>query len=798
MKLTPCAIALFLTVFAVWGQAPSGADRLAAIRTKTPAPVQAQAVQDLIQRLIPARAEAFHVVVNVDIGPLNADTFQIESDGVRVNITGTTGVAAAWGFYHYLNKYCSCHVSWAGDQLDVPEQLPKVQPALKITSPNRFRYYQNVCTVSYSSVWWNWTRWEREIDWMAMNGINLPLASTAQEAIWQKVYLKMGFTQKDLDTHFAGPAFLAWARMGNIHGWGGPLTQTWHANQLQLQHQILKRMRDLGMTPVLPAFAGHVPKSIKSVFPHALVTPQPAWSNFGMDPEYCCDYLLDPTDALFTTIGKAFVEALIEEFNGTDHMYSGDTFNEMTPKQGDIEYLASASEAVYNGIAAADPNGIWLMQGWLFLDAFWTPYRVRAYIQGVPQWTMIVLDLASAERPQYSRFHSFYGQYFIWCMLGNFGGNHGLYGKLDAVNEGLTAAYDFVNTTIVGTGLTMEGINQNDVMYAFMNDLTWRSQKVASIPQWISNYTLARYGPSRSSKEVLQAWEILQETVYNCKDNHGNGNHGPIVRLPQPSGIKPNIWYDWTQVAKAWNLMNEATKATPTSRTAVCSANYRGTFPIGLDSRNQFLYLCRYDLIDVSRQVLQDLSYHMYLNVSAAYGRRSLEDVSNNLVNLMTLMLRLDNLLSTDSRWLLGNWLEAAKAIGTTPEEKKWLEYNARNQITLWGPKGEIRDYANKHWAGLVGRFYLERWSLFTTMIEQAIMDHQPLNETHFRETCFQGIESPWTHSNDKFPTTPKGDTVSFSIELYQNYRPYFAPGEGDGKKAGSKELLSHSSEMYK
>jgi Alpha-N-acetylglucosaminidase (NAGLU) tim-barrel domain len=51
----------------------------------------------------------------------------------------------------------------------------------------RFRYYQNVCTVSYSSVWWNWTRWEREIDWMAMNGINLPLAFTGQEAIWQRV-----------------------------------------------------------------------------------------------------------------------------------------------------------------------------------------------------------------------------------------------------------------------------------------------------------------------------------------------------------------------------------------------------------------------------------------------------------------------------------------------------------------------------------------------------------------------------------------------------------------------------------
>ena len=74
----------------------------------------------------------------------------------------------------------------------------------------RFRYYQNVCTFSYSSVWWNWTRWRREIDWMALNGINLPLAFTGQEAIWQRVYHKIGLTQQELDTSFGGPAFLAW------------------------------------------------------------------------------------------------------------------------------------------------------------------------------------------------------------------------------------------------------------------------------------------------------------------------------------------------------------------------------------------------------------------------------------------------------------------------------------------------------------------------------------------------------------------------------------------------------------
>lgn len=51
--------------------------------------------------------------------------------------------------------------------------------------------------------------------------------------------------------------------MGNIRGWGGPLPQSWHQRSLVLQKQILSRMREFGIIPVLPAFSGHVPKAFK-------------------------------------------------------------------------------------------------------------------------------------------------------------------------------------------------------------------------------------------------------------------------------------------------------------------------------------------------------------------------------------------------------------------------------------------------------------------------------------------------------------------------------------------------------
>ena len=106
------------------------------------------------------------------------------------------------------------------------------------------------------------------VDGMALNGINMPLATTGQEAVQRRVYLQLGLSEKEVDSHFTGPAFLPWGRMGNIKSWGGPLSPSWHQRSLALQHLILGQMRSLGMTPVLPGFAGHALDALLRIFPN--------------------------------------------------------------------------------------------------------------------------------------------------------------------------------------------------------------------------------------------------------------------------------------------------------------------------------------------------------------------------------------------------------------------------------------------------------------------------------------------------------------------------------------------------
>ncbi|PSN53363.1 Alpha-N-acetylglucosaminidase [Blattella germanica] len=699
------------------------------LRARTSSEIQEKAAKGVIERLIPDKADLFHITINPDIGPAGKDTFKIEKsiDDNLVYITGTSGVAAVWGFHHYLKYFCHCHVSWEANQLTLPDELPAVN--ITVTSIDRFRYYQNVCTTSYSFTWWNWERWEREIDWMALNGINLALAFTGQEAIWKRVYRKLNLTLNDINEHFSGPAFLAWFRMGNMRGFGGPLPDSWHFHSLALQHKILDRMRELGIIPVLPAFAGHVPRAFKRLFPDSSMMLMTVWNNFP--DEYCCPYLLEPTDPLFKTVGKLFISELIAEF-GTDHIYNCDTFNEMKPHTPNVTYLGAVSRAIFLAMAEVDPEAVWLKQNWVFVHdmLFWTTDKVKAFLTAVPKGRMIVLDLQSELNPQYRRLHSYYGQPFIWCMLHNFGGTLGLYGAVENVNQGVFDGRKLENGTMIGTGLTPEGINQNYVMYDFMNEMAWRKQPT-NLTEWFSSYALRRYGSQNSHAD--KAWQLLKAGVYSFTGMRKVRGKYVICRRPSIK-LRPWVWYNTTELAIAWDELLSAS----------------------IEFRDIETY--KHDLIDVTRQALQILGDDFYNKLVSAFRKKNMKKFQKNAHLFLRMLEDLEKSLASSQSFLLGTWLEDAKALGKTNEEKLLYEYNARNQITLWGPKGQIVDYANKQWSGIISNYFLPRWTVFLKALNISLLTGKPYNETLTKQQIFLDVEQPFTLDTSSFPTSPQGN----------------------------------------
>ncbi|KAL8171495.1 hypothetical protein V2J09_023299 [Rumex salicifolius] len=759
--------------------------------------IQESAAEALLQRLLPGYTSSFDLkIIPKDVCG-GVSCFWIENHdkssehGLEIVIKGTSAVEIASGLHWYLKYSCGAHISWdktGGVQttsVPKPGSLPSVgENGVIVHRPVPWNYYQNVVTSSYSYVWWDWDRWEKEIDWMALQGINLPLAFTGQESIWQKVFMDFNISKEDLNNFFGGPAFLAWARMGNLHGWGGPLSQNWLDQQLALQKKILSRMLELGMTPVLPSFSGNVPAALTKIFPSSNITRLGDWNTVDKDPRWCCTYLLDPSDPLFLEIGEAFIKRQIKEYGDVTDVYNCDTFNENLPPTSDPEYISLLGASVYKAMAKADKDAVWLMQGWLFYSdsKFWKQQQMEALLHSVPFGKMIVLDLFADVKPVWKNSSQFYGTPYVWCMLHNFGGNIEMYGMLDSVSSGPIDARSSENSTMVGVGMCMEGIEHNPVAFELMSEMAFHSNKVP-VMEWLKSYSVRRYG--QSNHQIEEAWEILYHTIYNCSDGIADHNRDYIVMLPDwdpainsssamlqnhqkkrllmphqnPRHFlletgdpipQPHLWYSTQEVIKALYLFIDA----------------------GINLHGSLTY--RYDLVDLTRQVLSKHANNVYMKAIDAYLKKDAIALKLHSQTFIQLIKDIDVLLASDDNFLLGTWLESAKRLASSPSELKQYEWNARTQVTMWFDNTEtiqskLHDYANKFWSGLLEDYYLPRASIYFKHLSRSVSENKQFQLEEWRKEWIS-YSNKWQSDTKLYPTKAQGDALTTASKLYQKY----------------------------
>jgi alpha-N-acetylglucosaminidase len=700
-----------------------------------------RAAKDLIARILPGKADHFEVAYIPKEGP--SDVFELESRDGKIILRGNNGVAVASALNYYLRHYCHLLITWNGTNLRLPDRLPMVPAKIHHQSPYHDRYYLNYCTFNYTMSWWERDRWQQEIDWMALNGINMPLAITGQVAVWQKVYKQMGFSDQELKDFFSGPAYFAWFWMSNLDAWGGPLPQHWIDSHETLQKKILARERSLGMTPVLPAFTGHVPPSFKKRFPDAKVNRVRWGSHFPPVN------ILSPEDSLFALIGTKFLKAQTKTY-GTNHYYSADVFNEMTPPTGDSLYLDNISKKVYGSMHLIDTAAVWVMQGWLFHfeKKFWQPTQMKALLNAVPDNKMIILDLWSEKYPVWKRTEAYYGKYWIWDMLHNFGGRIYLEGCMPCVTDQPAELIgDPKAGKLRGLGLTMEGTEQNPAIYQLMLDNIWRNVPI-NLDQWIKDYVHERYGVV--NKEALEAWGLLRHSVYARSPDGYGGPVSVITSRPaftKAGDVSKNIFgYQADDLLKAWRLLLDASGA--------------------LHENDGY----QFDLVDVGRQVLADYAVLLEQKIAHAYRGKDRQAFKRLSSQYLSLIDDMDQLLGTRKDFLLGKWMADAKRWGVTPREKKLYAFNARDLITLWGPENStLHDYARKQWSGLLEGFYKPRWQMFFQYADSCLESNSPLNMDVFNARV-AAWEWKWVNSAHDYPATPSGSPVAVSEAMFKKY----------------------------
>jgi len=219
----------------------------------------------------------------------------------------------------------------------------------------------------------------------------------------------------------------------------------------------------------------------------------------------------------------------------------------------------------------------------------------------------------------------------------------------------------------------------------------------------------------------------------------------PALNLTRPSGKYTVLDYDPKDVVKALQSL--------------------------LSSSGQFsgVSTYRYDVVDITRQTLSDVFIEVHDNLSRAYYDQDYNTAMIYGRCLVNVLEDLDAILASDANFLLGTWIKDARAWGSSDAESNYYEFNARNQITLWGPNGEIEDYANKLWGGLVGDYYYERWIRYVDQVLFALYSGTPYDQGAFYSDLL-AWEQQWQYDTNGYPTTPVGDSIAIAKQLVAKY----------------------------
>ena len=619
------------------------------------------------------------------------DFYEVVPCGNTVMINGNNAVSQAVGLNRYLKDVARIHISWNNLTQPLPEVLPMPDSVMRGSTDLPYRYYLNYCTFSYSMPFWDEDRWMKEIDWMALHGINMPLDIVGTEAVWSNVLRRLGYSSDEIKEFLPGPAFTAWWLMNNLEGWGGPMTDQWIEQQAKLNKAIIARMKSLGISPVLPGYSGMVPRT--------------AGKKLGLDiadPGRWCEFprpaFQKPDDPSFDRLASIYYEELTKLY-GTSRFYSMDPFHEGGSTEG-VD-LAKAGVKIMEQMKKASPEAVWVIQGWHINPR-------TEMLDTLALGSMAVLDLNAEKTPMWGdelseicRPDGFKGHDWIYCMLLNFGGNVGLHGRMDQLVDGFFKARGSrFASSLKGVGATPEGIENNPVMYELLYELPWMEFK-PELHAWLRDYLHARYG-KEPSDSLMSAWDNLYATVYNAStDYRGQGTVESVICARPDWDLKSvstwgssKLFYSPSLTARAADLME------------------------GQGKGNNF----EYDFADVARQANADEANRLLIAMSGLMRRGLKKQAEKLSEEFLRLIDRQDSLLSRRSDTHVDTWLGHASDAATNPTQKLQNVNNAALLITVWGDSAAanvagLHEYSHREWGGITGNLYKKRW--------QAFFDHQ-------------------------------------------------------------------------
>ncbi|MGP4005115.1 alpha-N-acetylglucosaminidase [Streptomyces sp. 4N124] len=686
-----------------------------------PAVFDTAGAEAALRRLLPAHHR------QVTLRALAADgqdRFRVTGRNGHITVEGTSPAVLLTGFNTYLARAAKADISWNGEQLNLPRLLPV--PGAEITAsanvPHRLAF--NDTNEGYTGPYRHWDAWERELDVLALHGINEVLVYLGGDAVYYDTFREFGYSDAELRAWIPAPAHQPWWLLQNMSEFGGPVSRRLIEQRAALARRITDRVRELGMTPVLPGYFGTVPDDfVPRNGGDAAVVPQGTWGAFKR-PDW-----LDPRTTAFEEVAAAFYRAQSERF-GASTMYKMDLLHE-GGDPGDVP-VPDAARAVESALQKAHPGAIWAILGWQ------TNPRPEI-LDAVDKEKMLIVDgLSDRYTTVTDRENDWGGTPYAYGSIWNFGGHTPIGANAPDWVEWYPKWRDKEGSSLAGIAAMPEAAGNNHAAFALLTELAWTPGTI-DLGEWFASYATSRYGAA--DPHALAAWQVIGETAYGMTraDSWSEAPDGLFGARPSLSADKAAAWgpatdrYDTTAFDTA---LSELLLVAPALRK---SSAYR------------------HDLADVARQVLSNKSRILLPQIKAAYEAKDLARFATLTRTWLNWMRLMDEVLATSEQHLLGRWLADARSWGSTRAEKDQLEYDARSILTTWGGRASseegLHDYANREWSGLVAGLYLTRWKTYFAELTRALEESRPP-----KSVDWFAVEDGWARRHDSHPTRTKGD----------------------------------------
>jgi alpha-N-acetylglucosaminidase len=681
--------------------------------------------QEVLARLLRAQASQF------ELGTIAAndgrERFRISTANGHIKVDGSTPSALLFGVNWYLKYIARVQISPNGNRLGPARAWPLPAAIIEKETPYAYRYALNQNTDGYTAPYWGWPRWEHEIDVLALSGINAMIVERGMDTVLYRMFRAVGYSDREIRDWLTQPAHQNWQLMGNLCCFNGPISSSLLRKRVTSAQRIIARLRELGITPVLPGFYGVVPADFQKKFPDAHVIPQGEWAGFTR-PGW-----LDPRDPMFAKLAATFYRYQRELF-GDSSIYDMEVFQE-GGTSGDVP-VPEAARDVQNALSAAHPDARWMMLAWQGNPR-------QDLLGGVDRRHLLIIDIDHDRVPRDDRQKDFRGAPFLFGGIWEFGGRTTLGASVRNITERLQRL-GRSNGNMVGSAVFTEGMGTNPFAFDLFTEMAWRSEPVDTA-QWTVDYVLRRYGAADS--HALAAWKVLLDTAYD-------------IRI---DGVKFNSERDAAQEslfdAQPGLTVNRASNWSPEAMRYDAEA-FKRALPLMLQVapsvRASETY--QYDLVDIARQTLANESRLLLPQIKAAYAgkdRPRFETFTQRWLHLMDMQ---DQLLATNRFFLVGAWLADVRPWASTPDEAAQLDYDARSILTTWGDRkasegADLHDYGNKDWAGLMRDYYRARWQIFFASLDAELrtgIQGNPID--------WFALGDAWNHSTPLYSDRPHGD----------------------------------------